>query len=199
MTEHPVARLDDPAHMRALAHPSRLRILGLLRANGPQTAALLGEATGEAPGTISYHCRRLADVGLIAEAPGENADRRERWWRAVHAVSSWDSAQHLDDPERFGAATALDRAATRTLQAMYESYLDAAPRLDPGWIAASSSSDALLRLTPEELTGLGAELAAVVDRFRALSDAHVDDDGAERVVTVTQAYRWPAPLASPAS
>ena len=117
MTDRDIARIDDPAHMRALAHPTRLRILGLLRGRGAQTAAMLGEVVDEAPGTISYHCTRLAAVGLIEQAPAQGTDKRERWWRATHAMSSWDIADALDDPARFTAAAELDRSVWRAYAA----------------------------------------------------------------------------------
>ena len=48
--------------MRVLAHPTRLRLLGLLRELGPQTAALLGDIVDEAPGTV----RRLEAIARSA-------------------------------------------------------------------------------------------------------------------------------------
>jgi DNA-binding transcriptional ArsR family regulator len=184
-------RLDDPAQMRALAHPTRLRILGLLRANGPQTAALLGAEIDEAPGTISYHCTRLAGAGLIEEAPAQSSDRRERWWRARHASSSWDIADALDDPERYLAAAALDRTVARNYAATYERYLEQAPSLGHDWVAAGWSGDGILRLNVGELRELTAELQDVLERWRARGSAHGPGDGAEQVFLLAQAYRWP--------
>jgi DNA-binding transcriptional ArsR family regulator len=191
MTERDIARIDDPAHMRALAHPTRLRILGLLRANGPQTAAMLGESIDEAPGTISYHCTRLAAVDLIEQAPPRGTDKRERWWRATHAMSSWDLGDALDDPARYTATAALDRAVWRSYAASYERYLDEAPSLDRAWVDAAGGGDALLRLTADELAELVGDLHALVGRWRDRSDAHEDGDGSERVYAITQAFRWP--------
>lgn len=190
MTERDIAPIDDPAHMRALAHPTRLRILGLLRADGPQTAAILGETIDEAPGTISYHCTRLAAVGLIEQAPAQGTDKRERWWRATHAMSSWSLGDTLDDPARFVAAAELDRTVWRAYAATYERFIDAAPTIGPEWVDASGGGDALLRLTSGELAELVAELHAVTDRWRDRSAEHVDGDGSERVYAITQAFRW---------
>lgn len=184
-------RIDDPAHMRALAHPTRLRILGLLRADGPKTAAMLGDLIDEAPGTISYHCTRLAAVGLIEPAPDQGSDRRERWWRPVHETSSWYLADALDDPERTLAASALDRAVARTYAANYEAYVDRAAAFGRDWVAAGSSSDRVIRLTVAELEQLGADMRDVIEKWRAVGAGHVAGDGSEQVAVLQQAYRWP--------
>ncbi|MCA5923339.1 ArsR/SmtB family transcription factor [Curtobacterium oceanosedimentum] len=181
--------LDDAAHMRALAHPTRLRIVGLLRTGGPQTAAMLGDEIDEAPGTISYHCRRLAEAGFIEPAPELGADRRERWWRATDDRTSWALADTFDDPERMLAATALGQTVAQAYAAEYERFLVQAPALGRDWVTASTSSDEVLRLTPDELAALGVELRTVLDRWVPVSDAHASGDGSERIMAVTQSYR----------
>src|SRR3954462_195670 len=73
----------DPPRLRALAHPLRVRRLGLLRLPGPSTASRLAARVGESSGSTSYHLRQLGSVGLVVEDPehaGEGG--RERWWRA---------------------------------------------------------------------------------------------------------------------
>jgi len=184
-------RIDDPAHMRALAHPTRLRILGLLRADGPKTAAMLGELIDEAPGTISYHCGRLATAGLIEPATDLGVDRRERWWRSVHRSSSWSLEDALDDPERTLAVSALDRAVARTYAANYEAYVDQAATFGREWVAAGSSSDRVMRLTVPELEQLSADLWQVLERYREIGAEHVEGDGSEQVAVLVQAYRRP--------
>lgn len=55
---------------KALADPSRLRIVGLL-ARAPQTVEQLAAALGLSTGTTSHHLRRLAGAGLVeAQAEG---------------------------------------------------------------------------------------------------------------------------------
>jgi len=179
--------------MRALAHPTRLRIVGLLRTGGPQTAAMLGEQVDEAPGTISYHCGRLAGAGFIEPAPELGTDRRERWWRATAQHTSWNLGDAFDDPERMLAASALDHTVAEAYAAEYRAFIDAAPVLGREWVAASHSGDRALRLTVDELRELGAELQAVLDRWEAVSDEHRPGDGAERVTAVAQSYRSARP------
>ena len=68
--------------MRALAHPLRLRILGLLRVEGPKSVGMLVEATGAASGSVSYHLATLAKHGFVVPPPELERDGRERWWRS---------------------------------------------------------------------------------------------------------------------
>lgn len=188
-----VQRLDDAAHMRALAHPTRLRLLGLLRTGGPQTAAMLGDQVDEAPGTISYHCTRLAEAGFVERAHDLGTDRRERWWRAVAQHTSWDLADALDDPDRMLAATALDRTVAQAYADEYAAFIDHAPAFGREWVAASVSGDRALRLTVDELRLLSTELQGVLDRWESVSAEHVPGDGSERVVAVAQSYRSARP------
>jgi DNA-binding transcriptional ArsR family regulator len=81
-SERYLARIDGRL-LRALAHPLRVRILELLREDGPATASGLAKRVGESSGTTSWHLRQLAESGLIAEDT-ERGSRRDRWWKAVH-------------------------------------------------------------------------------------------------------------------
>ena len=185
--------LTDAASMRVLAHPTRLRLLGLLRERGPQTAAQLGDAVDEAPGTISYHLSKLASIDLIGPAEPQTDDRRERWWQATAQLTSWEPAELLDDPDRLVASSALQKSIGQVYAARFGEYVDATPTLPREWVAAGASGDRSLRLTVTELAALRRDLEAVVDRWLDASSAHdpATDDGAESVVLVYQSYRRP--------
>jgi len=185
--------LSDATSMRVLAHPTRLRLLGLLRERGPQTAAQLGDVVDEAPGTVSYHLGKLASIDLIGPAEHQSADRRERWWQATAVVTSWEPAELLDDPDRLVASSALQKSIAQAYAARYTDYVDASPALPREWVAAAASGDRSLRLTVAELASLRSDLEAVVARWLDASAAHdpASDDGAEPVVVVYQAYRRP--------
>ncbi|WP_045073739.1 winged helix-turn-helix domain-containing protein [Psychromicrobium lacuslunae] len=186
-----VIELTDVAAMRVLAHPTRLRLLGMLRTNGPQTAALLGEIVDEAPGTVSYHLGKLASVGLIEEAPEESADKRERWWRSRHQFTSWKPAELLNDPAGLAAATAMHRVIVQHYASLMNSYLDVLPELSPDWVAAAASSDHSLELTAAELAELRDELDQVVGKFQARSDQRGQSSETETVTVIYQAFRTP--------
>ena len=79
--------LRDPRALRALAHPIRIRLLGLLRREGPLTATEAGRRIDESSGSASYHLRQLARFGLVEDAAGGHG--RERPWRATALYTSW--------------------------------------------------------------------------------------------------------------
>ncbi len=144
--------------MRALAHPTRLRLLGELRARGPQNVGMLSEIVDEAPGSVSYHLSTLAKHGFVEEAPELAPNGRERWWRAAHARTVWDPLELL---ERSGA-TCRRGPAQRTILRRWveklETYLQVEPTLDPPWIAAAAGSDAIMQLTAGRAGELRDEL-----------------------------------------
>lgn len=162
MTE-PQASIDlhDAGPMRALAHPLRLKILGLLRLEGPQSVGMLAEATGAASGSISYHVGTLAKHGFVERVPERERDGRERWWRAAHGITRMHSDEFLDDPDRRAASDAMRRAVIDAYHRELLEALEAEHTLEPEWVSASDSSDGAARLTLEEFRELGAELEAL--------------------------------------
>jgi len=184
--------LRDPASMRALAHPTRMRLVGLLRDRGPQTAALLGDAVDEAPGTVSYHLGKLAAIGLIEQVEGHSTDRRERWWRATSDSTSWEPAAMLDDPEQLVASSALQKAIAQVYAAQFSRYVDTLPTFPREWVAASASSDRAVHLTAGQLAELRGDLEALAEKWDAVSQQQAGEPGTASVTLVYQAYRTPA-------
>lgn len=159
--------LHDLGRMRAIANPVRMRILGMLRIDGPATVGALAERIGEAPGSVSYHVQTLAKHGFVEEAPELARDRRERWWRAAHDYTSWDTADFRDDP---AGRASLDEFRRQVLDGYHHELvgaLEAESDLEPGWVEASESSDGAAHLTLDETRQLAAELAAVREKWFA--------------------------------
>ncbi|NRQ33736.1 helix-turn-helix transcriptional regulator [Nonomuraea sp. NN258] len=179
-------RVLDPEHdaaaLKALTHPLRIRLLGLLRQDGPATASELAARTGETSASTSYHLRVLAKYAFVAEA--EHRDRRERRWRAVHRVTSWSNKAMDAAPESRAFVGFARRRQIEHLEASlvrHEGDL-AAGRLGEEWLEPSNISDLLLRLTPESLT----ELRQALDRKVAeLTARDADDPRAAQVVFLT--------------
>ncbi|MFD6665149.1 hypothetical protein ACFWDK_22620 [Micromonospora chalcea] len=71
----------------------------------------------------------------------------------------------------------------------YQAYLDSEASLDPAWVRGTTSSDIVLRLTPEELVELRAELSALGRRWQERGAP--GRAGAEMVTLIWQAYRGP--------
>jgi DNA-binding transcriptional ArsR family regulator len=120
------ARPTDPRTLRALAHPIRLALLGLLRREGPLTATRAGELLGELPASCSFHLRQLARYGLVEEAGGGVGRRRP--WRATARATTWPAlpagpATVLGD--RFVHLTAEELADLgERIRALTEPYLE---------------------------------------------------------------------------
>src|ERR1700683_4857459 len=103
-TGRSVSRLTDPRALRAYAHPVRLKLVSLLRTEGPLTATRAAELLGESSGTCSFHLRQLAKYGLVEEAGGGTG--REKPWRATALSTSWEAAP--GNPELAAATSMLN-------------------------------------------------------------------------------------------
>lgn len=101
------------AELRALAHPLRLRLLEVLRADGPATASQLGRRLGVSSGATSYHLRALHRAGMVMEAEQRNG--RERWWQRA--------SEMLVVPNSVPpAASESERAELQAAHAQIESF-----------------------------------------------------------------------------
>ncbi|MFC5147758.1 ArsR/SmtB family transcription factor [Streptomyces aureoversilis] len=153
----------DAKGLRALAHPVRVQLVGLLRLYGPSTATRLAERLGLASGATSYHLRQLAAAGFVAE-DASLGNARERWWRAVHEATVIDDDELAEqEPEAMlGYVQGVVAAHTLRTQLAVAAY----PALPKPWRDAFNMSDWNLRLTPQEAADLSGELRAVIERYR---------------------------------
>ncbi|MFI1439763.1 ArsR/SmtB family transcription factor [Streptomyces fructofermentans] len=186
----------DAKGLRALAHPVRVQLVGLLRKYGPSTATRLAERLGVNSGTASYHLRQLGAAGFVEEDTGRG-NARERWWRSVHR-STW-----FNDPELAEREPEATLAYLRSVAAIHtlrtRQTLDGLRTMPRAWRETFDMSDWALRITPEEAASLQRELAEVVARYRrdAPEQGPGAADEAERVVVITQILPEPdAPAAS---
>jgi DNA-binding transcriptional ArsR family regulator len=170
----------DPAVVRALAHPLRLRLLDLLRFDGPSTATELGQRLGESSGSTSYHLRQLARYGFIEEAPARGG--RERLWRhrqrSVMLEAGGAGGRELLAELLSREAHALDRFLAQR-------------ELTPEWDAGSFFATRALRLTSTELAELRDGMDELLDRFRR---AEEDDPPADARPVRLLAFGYPLSL-----
>ena len=156
-----VKRMTDPRALRALAHPLRLSLLGLLRTEGPLTATQAGELLGESSASCSFHLRQLAKYGMAEEAGGGRG--RERPWQATAMLT--DVPAIADSPE-LAAASGLFRSIV--VERYYEemmAWLEARAAEPAEWQQAALMSDMFMYLTPAELTELGEQVERLLDRY----------------------------------
>ena len=149
--------------LRAIAHPLRGRLLGMLRVDGPSTASRLAQRVGESSGVTSYHLRQLASYGFVSELT-ERGNGRERWWQAEHTFTNWQPDELLDQPGGLEANEQMHRlqieSMGRELRAWAEDGLAVHGR---EWASVAGLSDYVLRLTPAEARQVLDELYAVLD------------------------------------
>ena len=160
----------NATNLRGLAHPLRVRALGLLRRHGPATATQLAKELGQTSGATSYHLRQLAAYGFIVELP-ELGNGRERWWQAAHRSTRFDLA--VNDPGADGTALAEGAEYLRSIArihaektARFTDGLEALTEDRPEWFDAFTLSDWQLSLTPARAKELIGELERLGDRFR---------------------------------
>lgn len=185
----------DGAALKALTHPLRLTLLGLLRQHGPATASELAARTGESSASTSYHLRVLAKYAFVTEA--EHRDSRERRWKSVHGTTSWSNEAMRRSPGGSTILGVLHRRQIEHLQLSldrHEADLESG-RLGPEWQEPSGVSDAMPRLTPESLAELWRVFQEKTDELTA-RDA--EDPRAEQVVLFTAGLPLaPDPVAGP--
>ncbi|MFH9609316.1 helix-turn-helix domain-containing protein [Streptomyces sp. NPDC017448] len=157
----------DARTLRAVAHPLRLRLLNTLREFGPATASKLGERLGESSGATSYHLRRLAEAGLVEDAP-ELGKGRERWWRSVHDGSMLESAdfrRHADPEVRGAIDFVLHETATSHAEEL-NTWLGTVDDWPEEWQRSWDMSDFKIRLTPELALELSRKVHELVESYR---------------------------------
>jgi DNA-binding transcriptional ArsR family regulator len=156
-----IKRLTDPRALRALAHPTRLELVGLLRRRGPLTATQAAELLGESSGSTSFHLRQLAKYGLVEEAGG--GEGRERPWQATAMFTGWPDV--ADNPE-LAAATGLLRGviAERYFEQLIR-WVESHDTEPEEWQEAAHFGDTMLWVTKDELLELGREEQALMDRY----------------------------------
>jgi DNA-binding transcriptional ArsR family regulator len=174
----------DARLLRALAHPMRNRILGLLRLNGPATATTLADRLGVNTGATSYHLRQLADAGLVLE-DDSRGNARDRWWKAAHRSTYFDQNELMEtEPEL--TQSFLHGIAQIYAENMFRA-VDELQTQTPEWRDASILTDFAFHLTADQLKAMKDELQAVLDKYSTdLTEPLAE--GAELVSVQIQAH-----------
>jgi len=165
--------IRDSRMLAAVAHPLRTRLLALLKLDGPATASVLAEKTGQAVGNVSHHLKVLSEASLVEEAPELARDRRERWWRRPSEALFWSTSDFVGDPvAEVAEAVSLD--SQMSLSREWLAQLETAP---PEWRDVWFSTEAWLRLTPAELHELNERMGALLTEYGKRAE---DDPSGER-------------------
>lgn len=165
MTERTHIDVTDPRAMRALANPLRLRLLGLLRRDGPHSVGELSGLADAAPGSVSYHLSTLEEFGFVEQAPELARDGRERWWRATSEMTTFEPSDMLGDPETAVAGRIMRQTFLQGHLTEQLAYLDAEPALPREWVLGATAGDTISFLTPDELRELSDEVNALAEKW----------------------------------
>jgi DNA-binding transcriptional ArsR family regulator len=182
--------LTDPKALRAMAHPTRLELIGLLRRGGPLTATQAAERIGESPASCSFHLRQLAKYGLVEEAGGGRG--RERPWRATAISTEWPVFGESEETRAAGEM--LSRVVVERYFESAVEWLERQPSEPPEWAEAALFGDALVYMTVEELREVEARIRELFEPFlQRLEDQAPRAEGSRPVSVIALAF----PLAEP--
>jgi DNA-binding transcriptional ArsR family regulator len=173
-----------PKQLRGLVHPIRLRLLNILRDDGPSTASRLAARIGQSSGVTSYHLRLLAGLGFIAEDT-ERGTGRDRWWRAAFRWMDFTFRDPSDpgDPETIELAQQFARmSATVAFERMLR-YIDsidtrAAELPTLPWTFGTTP----IRLTEDAARELARQVDDLVSSYRREPDDPDPAPGTVRAV-----------------
>lgn len=127
----PIETIDDPRYVKAMSHPIRVRILGILERQAASPVEI-ARVVDVSLGTVAYHMRTLADLGLV-ELDRETRRRGaiEHHYRAAPrpraTASGWSGASPIGKQAAIGAGLQLvDELACRSAAAGGFDHDDAA-------------------------------------------------------------------------
>lgn len=168
-TRHPgIDHVLTSESLKSLAHPLRVRIYDELSAYGPLTASGLAERLGESSGATSYHLRQLERAGLVREDETRGKGR-ERWWERRPGSIAIPDARSLPpgSAERLAVKLVEDEWFRAREQNFHEYTAEGELVFGPEWLDVATSDTINLRLTPEQLHGLVADLDTVLLKYIA--------------------------------
>jgi DNA-binding transcriptional ArsR family regulator len=177
--------LRDARALRALAHPTRLKLVGLLRLQGPLTATQAARELGETPQRCTFHLGQLAKYGLVEEAGGGRG--RERPWRATASFTSWPNV--MTEQEAAAAGQLLEAVVVEQHFEAVMGWIERKHGEPPEWQEAAQLSDAALYLTAGELEELERDIWSLFEPYLARAE-HRDrrPEGARPVTVVNLAF-----------
>ncbi|MCW2775136.1 MAG: Transcriptional regulator protein ArsR family [Nocardioides sp.] len=178
----------SPQQMKALTHPVRVRMLGMLRIDGPATATTLAGRLGLNTGATSYHLRQLAQAGFVAEDTALG-NARDRWWKAAHQSTTTDTAGPAD-PEARDTLDAYLQSVVVVMTERLQRSVEELPMLPEEWRDATTYSDWVVKLTPRRARALIEQLMTSMKEID-----EEEDDGAAPFVFQLNAYPYPGKVA----
>ena len=172
--------------LKALTHPVRVRMLGMLRIDGPATATTLAARLGINSGATSYHLRQLAQHGFI-EDDESRGNARERWWKAAHQMTVTGDADVPDTAEGQETLGAYLQTVVTLYTQQLQKALEERDLIAKEWREVFNLNDRVVRLTPSQARRLQEQVNEVVFGFE-------DDPDGEPVTVQFHTFALPGHL-----
>ena len=172
--------------LKALTHPVRVRMLGLLRVDGPATATTLAARLGINSGATSYHLRQLAQHGFI-EDDESRGNGRERWWRAAHQFTVTGDDRVPDTADGQETLSAYLQTVVTIYTQQLQAALEERELIAKEWREVFDLNDRVVRLTPRQAHHLGEQVNKIVLGFE-------DDPDGQPVAVQFHTYALPGHL-----
>ncbi len=172
-------QVDDPARIRALAHPIRLALLEMLGDVVDATATECAEQVGESVASASFHLRQLEKYGYIERAEPRG---REKPWRLV--ARQWGAAPAPGNADSVASVLGLAGLVVDREHARLRGYFDAVGRdtAEHEWAGSSMVGTSSFWATRDELAALGEQIVALVEPFTGrIGDPSLRPEGARLV------------------
>jgi predicted ArsR family transcriptional regulator len=183
-----VVQLTDPRALRAVAHPTRLKLIALLRRLGPMTATQAGERIDESPAGCSWHLRVLAKWGLVEEAGGGRG--RERPWQATANGHEWAARGPSEEVDEAGDL--LTRVVVERWFEEAMKWVDRRHEESAEWAEAALVEDRMIAVTAAELEDLERRLAAILEPYvKRVGDPEATPEGARNVTLIQIGFPIP--------
>jgi predicted ArsR family transcriptional regulator len=177
MSEHQTAKAIElnPTSLKALVHPLRIGMLGILRADGPATSSELARKLGTNSGATSYHLRQLERHGFVVEVP-EMGTTRQRFWQAAHEYSILERSRMNEDADAVVLIDEVMRLGSRLREAEVAEWIGSQDDWGTEWTDASANDDYLLQVSRDELSELVDGIRSLIGRMatRRTSDVQAD-------------------------
>jgi predicted ArsR family transcriptional regulator len=183
-----VVQLTDPRALRAVAHPTRLKLISLLRRLGPLTATQAGERIGESPSGCSFHLRSLAKYGLVEEAGGGRG--RERPWQATANGHEWAARGPSEEVDEAGDL--LTRVVVERWFEEAVHWVDRRHEETAEWSEAALSGDKMIAVTAEELTDINRRVEEILAPYmKRVGNRDSQPPDARNVFFIQLAFPFP--------
>jgi predicted ArsR family transcriptional regulator len=183
-----ILQLTDPRALRAVAHPTRLKLIALLRRFGPLTATQAGERIGESPSGCSFHLRSLAKWGLVEEAGGGRG--RERPWQATASGHEWAARGPSEEVNEAGDL--LTRVAVERWFEEAAHWVDRRHEEPHEWTDAAVASDRMIAVTPAELEDIDRRIDAILAPYMdRVGRPETGPDGARTAIFIQLGFPFP--------